>query len=215
VSCATLTAVPLRTQAGRSGNKKSFVALVADNKRHLVEPQATAKDSDFTRLLHPLAAVAPQEHAALFTVVTADTLADKVQKAAVWKALIEDPDHAAARLSGSRLVTLRIEGPLVDNHGKVVKPETAESKELQLVAMPMSSAEYYQLFFMNPTHQTGSRGWVTAAADGRGMLQEKRKTVPPSGWECFDVVFSDDYEGDDAGADEAGEPVGKRQRKEE
>ena len=145
--------------------------------------------------------------------VTADTLADKRLKSAVWKALEEDSEHAAARLSESRLVTLRIEGPLVDNQGKVVKPETAESKELQLVALPMSSVEPYQLFFMNPKHQTGTRGWVMAAADGRGMLQEKRKMVPPSGWECFDVEFSDDYEGDDAGADEAGEPAAKWQRK--
>lgn len=190
------------------------MALVAENKLHLVKPPATAQESDFTKLLRPLAAVAPQEHAALFTVVTADALADKRLKSAVWKALEEDPEHAAARLSGSRLVTLRIEGPLVDNQGKVVKPETAESKELQLVALPMSSVEPYQLFFMNPTHQPGTRGWVTAAADGRGMLQEKRKMVPPSGWECFDVEFFDDYEGvDDAGAGEAGEPVAKWQRK--
>ena len=203
-----------RAQAGRNGDPRSFVAIVADDKLPFVEPLVNADDSD---LLRPLAAVAPLEHAARFTVVTAETLqlghVDKEAKKQLEKAVRKahlPAEHGAVRMRNSRLVTLRAECPLVDEHGDVVNPGASETKELQLVAMPLSDGQSRQLFFLDPSEKS----WVMAAGHGRGKLQMTSNSKAPSGWEAFNIMnFTTGGKGGGAGAvEEVPSPEIKRQR---
>lgn len=200
-------------QAGRNGDPRSFVAIVADDKLPFVEPQANADDSD---LLRPLAAVAPLEHAARFTVVTASGHVDKEAKKQLEKAVRKahlPAEHGAVRMRNSRLVTLRAECPLVDELGDVVNPGASETKELQLVTMPLSDGQSRPLFFLDPS----TKSWVMAAGDGRGKLQMTSNSKAPSGWEAFNIMnFTTGGKGGGAGAvDEVPSPEIKRQRTKE
>ena len=201
------------------------MSLVADNKLRFVEPPPKARDSSYSDVLRPLAAVAPQQHAARFTVVAAETLElahldeeamDELEKA-VRKAHLK-AKHGGARMDNTRLVKLRINGPLVDEHGEVEpEAEPKEPKELQIVVMPLSDVPRRQLFFYNPVKSPVKTSWVTAAAmPGRGKLQFTLKSnkKAPSGWEAFDIVnFTAGGEGADAGAvEEVPSPEIKRQR---
>ena len=199
-----------RAQAGRNGDPRSFVAIVADDKLPFVEPLVNADDSD---LLRPLAAVAPLEHAARFTVVTASGHVDKEAKKQLEKAVRKahlPAEHGAVRMRNSRLVTLRAECPLVDELGDVVNPGASETKELQLVAMPLSDGQSRQLVFLDPSEKS----WVMAAGHGRGKLQMTSNSKAPSGWEAFNIMnFTTGGKGGGAGAvEEVPSPEIKRQR---